>query len=239
MKALEGIKILDFTHVQSGPTCTQLLAWFGADVIKVERPGVGDATRKQLVDVPGADSLYFTMLNHNKRSIELNNGRAAMMGSLGMLMHDHLEMVVVPQGLTVGRDGKIFHTNGVDEAGQQCACQQPCSRAFSSLDSSAAARTSSESAARALRRRLERSIQPCRLGALALPSSEIRDGSETEFGAWIKRPPPMGLPGAGLERDQPWNKDPRVTNVKHNGSCTKILDLLRARVETDHCGARC
>ncbi|MEM7423778.1 MAG: formyl-CoA transferase, partial [Pseudomonadota bacterium] len=72
MKALEGVKILDFTHVQSGPTCTQLLAWLGADVIKVERPGVGDATRKQLVDVPGADSLYFTMLNHNKRSIELN-----------------------------------------------------------------------------------------------------------------------------------------------------------------------
>lgn len=73
MKALEGIKILDFTHVQSGPTCTQLLGWFGADVIKVERPGVGDATRKQLVDVEGADSLYFTMLNHNKRSIELNS----------------------------------------------------------------------------------------------------------------------------------------------------------------------
>jgi len=73
MKALEGVKILDFTHVQSGPTCTQLLGWFGADVIKVERPGVGDATRKQLIDVPGADSLYFTMLNHNKRSIELNS----------------------------------------------------------------------------------------------------------------------------------------------------------------------
>ncbi len=72
MKALQGVKILDFTHVQSGPTCTQLLAWFGADVIKVERPGVGDATRKQLVDVPGADSLYFTMLNHNKRSLTLN-----------------------------------------------------------------------------------------------------------------------------------------------------------------------
>jgi formyl-CoA transferase len=72
MKALDGVRILDFTHVQSGPTCTQLLAWFGADVIKVERPGVGDATRKQLVDKPGADSLYFTMLNHNKRSITLN-----------------------------------------------------------------------------------------------------------------------------------------------------------------------
>lgn len=73
MKALDGVKVLDFTHVQSGPTCTQLLAWFGADVLKVERPGVGDATRKQLIDVPGADSLYFTMLNHNKRSIELNS----------------------------------------------------------------------------------------------------------------------------------------------------------------------
>ena len=72
MAALEGIRILDFTHVQSGPTCTQLLAWLGADVIKVERPGVGDATRKQLVDIPGADSLYFTMLNHNKRSLALN-----------------------------------------------------------------------------------------------------------------------------------------------------------------------
>jgi formyl-CoA transferase len=72
MEALKGVKILDFTHVQSGPTCTQLLAWFGADVIKVERPGTGDPTRGQLVDVPGADSLYFTMLNHNKRSITLN-----------------------------------------------------------------------------------------------------------------------------------------------------------------------
>lgn len=72
MKALEGIRILDMTHVQSGPTCTQLLAWFGADVIKVERPGVGDATRGQLRDLPDVDSLYFTMLNHNKRSVTLN-----------------------------------------------------------------------------------------------------------------------------------------------------------------------
>src|SRR6185312_23162 len=72
-KALDGVKILDFTHVQSGPTCTQLLAWFGADVIKVERPGTGDITRGQLVDVKGADSLYFTMLNHNKRSITIDS----------------------------------------------------------------------------------------------------------------------------------------------------------------------
>src|SRR5579863_6807159 len=71
-KALTGVRILDFTHVQSGPTCTQLLAWFGADVIKVERPGVGDITRGQLQDKPNVDSLYFTMLNHNKRSITLD-----------------------------------------------------------------------------------------------------------------------------------------------------------------------
>ncbi len=71
-KALEGVRILDMTHVQSGPTCTQMLAWFGADVIKIERPGVGDATRRQLRDIPDVDSLYFTMLNHNKRSVTLN-----------------------------------------------------------------------------------------------------------------------------------------------------------------------
>jgi formyl-CoA transferase len=71
-KALAGIRILDLSHVQAGPTCTQILAWFGADVIKVERPGIGDITRGQLRDVPNADSLYFTMLNHNKRSITLD-----------------------------------------------------------------------------------------------------------------------------------------------------------------------
>jgi formyl-CoA transferase len=75
-KALEGVKILDFTHVQSGPTCTQLLAWFGADVIKVERAGAGDITRGQLRDIPNVDSLYFTMLNHNKRSITLDTKNA-------------------------------------------------------------------------------------------------------------------------------------------------------------------
>ena len=76
-KALDGVRILDCTHVQSGPTCTQLLAWFGADVIKVERAGAGDVTREQLRDVPDADSLYFTMLNHNKRSITLDTKSAA------------------------------------------------------------------------------------------------------------------------------------------------------------------
>src|ERR1700674_4469754 len=71
-KALDGVRILDFTHVQSGPTCTQLLGWFGADVIKVEKAGTGDITREQLRDIPDVDSLYFTMLNHNKRSVTLD-----------------------------------------------------------------------------------------------------------------------------------------------------------------------
>jgi formyl-CoA transferase len=75
-KALDGVKILDFTHVQSGPTCTQLLGYLGADVIKVERPGVGDITRGQLRDVKGQDSLYFTMLNGNKRSITIDSKHA-------------------------------------------------------------------------------------------------------------------------------------------------------------------
>jgi formyl-CoA transferase len=69
---LEGIKIADFTQVQAGPACTQILAWFGADVIKVERPGTGDITRNQLRDIPDVDALYFTMLNSNKRSLTLD-----------------------------------------------------------------------------------------------------------------------------------------------------------------------
>ncbi len=70
-KALEGVRVVDMTHVQAGPVCTQLLAWMGADVIKVEPPR-GDVTRSQLRDIPDVDSLYFTMLNCNKRSLVLD-----------------------------------------------------------------------------------------------------------------------------------------------------------------------
>jgi formyl-CoA transferase len=71
-QALTGVRVLDMTHVQSGPSCTQLMAWLGADVIKIEAPGRGDITRTQLRDLPNVDSLYFTMLNCNKRSVTLN-----------------------------------------------------------------------------------------------------------------------------------------------------------------------
>src|SRR3978361_1749912 len=71
MSALDGIRVLDMTHVQSGPSATQILAWLGADVVKLEAP-TGDITRQQLRDLPDVDSLYFTMLNCNKRSITLN-----------------------------------------------------------------------------------------------------------------------------------------------------------------------
>lgn len=69
---LAGIKVIDFTGVQAGPACDQLLAWFGADVLKVERVNGGDVTRHQLRDIPDVDALYFTQLNSNKRSLAIN-----------------------------------------------------------------------------------------------------------------------------------------------------------------------
>jgi formyl-CoA transferase len=85
-KALSGVRIVDMTHVQSGPSCTQLLAWLGADVIKVETPGLGDVTRGQLRDRAGVDSLYFTMLNGNKRSVTVNFKTAGGMQVLERLI---------------------------------------------------------------------------------------------------------------------------------------------------------
>ena len=69
---LEGVRILDLTQVQAGPSCTQLLAWLGADVIKVEEPGVGDRTRHERATEPGLDSFYYLVFNSNKRSLTLN-----------------------------------------------------------------------------------------------------------------------------------------------------------------------
>ena len=69
---LQGIKVVDFTNVQSGPSCTQMLAWLGAEVIKIERPGTGDATRNELQFDPELPSYYFLQLNSDKKSLALD-----------------------------------------------------------------------------------------------------------------------------------------------------------------------
>jgi len=106
-KALTGVKVLDMTHVQAGPSCTQVLAWLGADVIKLELPERGDITRQQLRDIPDVDSLYFTMLNCNKRSITLNTkapeGReifTALLQSVDVLVENFGPGVLDRQGFT-------------------------------------------------------------------------------------------------------------------------------------------
>src|SRR5437762_6381678 len=72
-KALEGFRVIDFTHDQAGPSCTQMLAWLGAEVIKIERPGIGDRSRKNWLTPPDEhDSYFYLLLNHNKKSITLN-----------------------------------------------------------------------------------------------------------------------------------------------------------------------
>jgi formyl-CoA transferase len=72
-QALEGIRVIDFTHDQAGPSCTQMLAWLGADVIKIERPPYGDRARRLWnSDNPNVDSFFFLLLNSNKRSTVIN-----------------------------------------------------------------------------------------------------------------------------------------------------------------------
>src|SRR6266513_5676673 len=71
-KALNGIRILDLTQFEAGASCTQMLAWLGADVIKVEEPGKGDPARHMLKDRADADSLFFVAFNANKRSLPID-----------------------------------------------------------------------------------------------------------------------------------------------------------------------
>ena len=74
MAALEGMKVLDLTQYEAGPTAGQYLAWFGADVVKVETPRGGDSGRH--TEIGGKDSLYFLSFNHNKKSLALDLARS-------------------------------------------------------------------------------------------------------------------------------------------------------------------
>ena len=71
-QALAGIRIIDMTHNQAGPACAQILAFLGADVIKLEEPKGGDVARRNMRDRPDSDSLFFLLFNANKRSLTLN-----------------------------------------------------------------------------------------------------------------------------------------------------------------------
>src|SRR5262245_16162518 len=71
-QALTGIRVVDVTNNQAGPSCGQMLAWLGADVIKVEEPGKGDPARQSLRDRPDQDSLFYLSFNQNKRSLTLD-----------------------------------------------------------------------------------------------------------------------------------------------------------------------
>ncbi|SKC95578.1 formyl-CoA transferase [Burkholderia sp. CF099] len=85
---LHGVRIIDLTQVMMGPVCTQMLADYGADVIKVERIGAGDLSRSTFEPVAGADNPIFCSLNRNKRSLELDLRDAGQMAALKQLIAD-------------------------------------------------------------------------------------------------------------------------------------------------------
>src|SRR3954449_3676956 len=69
---LQGIKVVDFTQFEAGTTCTEVLAWFGAEVVKIENPGRGDPGRRLRPGKPDDDPWYFRQFNVNKKSLAIN-----------------------------------------------------------------------------------------------------------------------------------------------------------------------
>jgi formyl-CoA transferase len=85
---LEGITVIDFTQVYMGPSCTQMLGDFGADVIKIERPGAGDLSRNSIPDRDGHDNPIFLSINRNKRSVSIDTRTAEGVGVIHDLVRD-------------------------------------------------------------------------------------------------------------------------------------------------------
>ena len=140
---LEGIRVLDFTQVEFGPVCTQVLGDFGADVIKIEKEGSGDLSRSSVKDQAGLDNPVFASLNRNKRSVTLdvrteagrdvidglvrradvmvNNFRAGVMERLGLgyeRVHQLNPRLVYATGSGYGEAGPLSHKGGQDVLAQ-------------------------------------------------------------------------------------------------------------------------
>lgn len=85
---LVGVTVLDFTQVYMGPSCTQMLGDYGADVIKIERPGVGDLSRSSIPDRDGLDNPIFLSINRNKRSVSIDTRTAEGLEVVYRLVRD-------------------------------------------------------------------------------------------------------------------------------------------------------
>ncbi len=140
---LSGIRVIDFTQVMMGPVCTQMLADYGADVVKIERKGAGDLSRSTFAPVAGADNPIFCSLNRNKRSVALdlrdaghlaavkaliaeadvvvNNFRAGVMDRMGLGYDDCQALnprVIYAVGTGFGESGPYAHKGGQDVLAQ-------------------------------------------------------------------------------------------------------------------------
>ncbi|MFJ7945989.1 CaiB/BaiF CoA transferase family protein [Streptomyces sp. NPDC096354] len=143
VQPLSGITVVDFTQVFMGPSCTQLLGDYGADVIKVERPGTGDIARTSIPDPAGLDNPIFLSINRNKRSISIDtrteeglkavqelvrgadvvvsNFRAGVMERLGLgyeALRELSPRIIWASGTGFGTSGPYAHKGGQDAIAQ-------------------------------------------------------------------------------------------------------------------------